>query len=115
MLDIAEELAARGGKRSDTGISAKIWCKIVDDEELDDVLKVDDELPVRPTSLEVEKHLEVLQQLTLLGWEGNQMNKFVENANTYAQSKTMKPIKQKIITLNSLERWTWSDFISSKQ
>ena len=79
---------------------------------MDDVFKVDDELPVRPTSLEVEKHLEVLQQLTLLGWEGNQMNKFVENANTYAQSKTMKPIKQKIITLSSLESWTWSAILS---
>ena len=79
---------------------------------MDDVLKVDDELPVRPTSLEVEKHLEVLQQLTLLGWEGNEMKKFVEKANTYAQSKTMKPIKQKIITLSSLESWTWSAILS---
>ena len=79
---------------------------------MDDVLEVNDELPVRPTSLEVEKHLEVLQQLTLLGWEGNEMKKFVEKANTYAQSKTMKPIKQKIITLSSLESWTWSAILS---
>ena len=79
---------------------------------MDDVLKVDDELPVRPTSLEVEKDLEVLQQLTLLGWEGNEMKKFVEKVNTYAQSKTMKPIKQKIITLSSLESWTWSAILS---
>ena len=79
---------------------------------MDDVLEVNDELPVRPTSLEVEKDLEVLQQLTLLGWEGNEMKKFVEKANTYAQSKTMKPIKQKIITLSSLESWTWSAILS---
>ena len=66
MLDINEESSASGGKRSDTDILAGIRGEIIDDEELDDVLEVKDELPVHPTSLKVDKHLEVLQQLTLL-------------------------------------------------
>ena len=89
MLDIAEELAARGGKRSDTGISAKIWCLIVDDEELDDVLEVKDESPACATDLEVEKRPEVLPQFTLFGGQGIETKKAVEKANVYSQRKTV--------------------------
>ena len=111
MLDINEELPARGGKRSDTDILAGIRGEIVDDEELDDALEVKDELPVPATSLEVEKHLEVLQQLILLCWEGNEMKKVIENGMRKGRL-CMKLIKQKDITLNSLESWTWSEILS---
>ena len=66
-------MSPSGGKRSDTDILAEIRGEIVDDEEFDDVLEVKDELPVCPARLQVDKHLEVLQQFTLLGGECNEM------------------------------------------
>ena len=63
LLDIDAELSTSGGKPSDADILAEIRGGIVDDEEADDALEVEDEPPVCPTSLEVDKDLEVLRQL----------------------------------------------------
>ena len=91
------ELSTSGGKPSDADILAEIRGEIVDDEEADDALEVEGKPPVCPTSLEVDKALEVLQQLTLFSEKGNEMREVVEKVNACAQREIMKRRKQKTI------------------
>ena len=64
MLDIDAELSTSGGKCSETDTLAEIRYEIGDEKEPDDALEVEDEPPVCPLSLVVDKVLKVLQQLT---------------------------------------------------
>ena len=115
LLDIDEELSTNGGKPSDADILAEIRGEIVDDEEADDVLEVEDEPPVCPTSLEVDKALEVLQQLTLFSEKGNEMREVVEKVNAYAQREIMKRRKQKPSTITSIKFKFYFVFCDAKR
>lgn len=89
LLDIDTELSTSGGKVSDSGIFAEARVQIVNIEEANDALEVEDESLVCPTSLEVDKALEVHQQLTLFCEIGKEMREVVK-VNTYAQREIMK-------------------------
>lgn len=65
-------------------------------EEDDDVIEVEDEPPVCPTHLEVDKTLEVFQKPTLFCKNNNKMKKVVEKVNTYAQMRVTKLRKKTI-------------------
>ena len=82
-------MSTSGGKVSDSGIFAEARVQIVNIEEANDALEVEDESPVCPTSLEVDKALEVHQQLTLFCEIGKEMREVVK-VNTYAQREITK-------------------------
>ena len=82
-------MSTSGGKVSDSGIFAEKRGQIVNIEEPNDVLEVEDESPVCPTSLELDKALEVHHQLTLFCEIGKEMREVVK-VNTYAQRENMK-------------------------
>lgn len=63
---------------------------------MDDPLEVEDEPPVCPTSLESDKTLEVLQQLTLL-LKRQRNDGSCRKSHMYAQRKIMELRKQKVI------------------
>lgn len=91
-------MSTSGGKVSDSGIFAEARVQIVNIEEANDALEVEDESLVCPTSLEVDKALEVHQQLTLFCEIGKEMREVVK-VNTYAQREIMK---KKISTIASI-------------
>ena len=97
LLDIDAELATSGGKPTDADILAELRGEPFDEGETDDALEVEDEPPICPTSLEVDKAVEVLQQLTLFCENGNEMREIVEKINVHAQREISKRRKQSTI------------------
>ena len=61
MLDIDAELANSGGKPTDADILAELRGEHFDEGETDDASEKEYEPPIFPTSLEVNKAVEVLQ------------------------------------------------------
>ena len=71
-----------------------------DEGETDAALEVEDEPPICPTSLEVDKAVEVLQQLTLFCENVNEMREIVEKINVHAQREISK--RRKVPSMISL-------------
>ena len=66
LLDIDTELSANGDKPCDAEILAEVRGEVIQGEEEDDVDVVYDEPPASPSVFQIEKAIEVLQQLALL-------------------------------------------------
>ena len=98
-MDIDAHLSTNGGKRSDAEILAEIREEIVQEEESDDISAVYDK-PQEPTSaLEVNRAIEVLQQLTQFFDERGKLREVLMKVNRYLLRAIVKPKKQ--ATLNN--------------
>ena len=98
-MDIDAQLSTNGGKRSDAEILAEIQEEIVQEEESDDISAVYDK-PQEPTSaLEVNRAIEVLQQLTQVFDERGKLREVLMKVNRYLLRAIVKPKKQ--ATLNN--------------
>ena len=94
LLNIAE-LSANGDKPSDTEVLAEVRREAIQEE--DDIDVVYEEPPTSPSAFEVEKAIEVLQQLTLFCNEGKDLREVLSKVNTYSQKARVKGKKQKTI------------------
>ena len=101
MLDIDEELSASAGKASKADSTlAEIRAKIIEEEEeASDALEIEDEPPVSPTTVEVEKSSPSHIILILFCKKGAKIRQAVEKSDAYAQREIMKQNKPKIIGL----------------
>ena len=66
-------------------------------QEEDDIDVVYEEPPTSPSAFEVEKAIEVLQQLTLFCNEEEDLREVLSKVNTYSQKAIVKGKKQKTI------------------
>lgn len=71
MLDADAELSINRGKPNNAEILAEIGRKPFDEEEMDNALKFENELAICPTSLKVDKAVEIQGLLSLLCRKGN--------------------------------------------
>ena len=84
LLDIDAELAKNREKPSDAEILAEIRGETIQEEE-DDIDFVYGEPPAPPSPFEVEKAIEVLQQVTVFCDEGEDLLEALSKGNTYSQ------------------------------
>ena len=83
LLDIDAELAKNREKPSDAEILAEIRGETIQEE--DDIDFVYGEPPAPPSAFEVEKAIEVLQQVTVFCDEGEDLLEALSKGNTYSQ------------------------------
>ena len=92
-MDVDAELLTNGDKSSDAEILAEVWGEAIQKEE-DDINVVYDESPAPSSAFELEKDMEVLQQLTLFCDEGEDLREVLCEVNTYSQRAIAKRKKQ---------------------
>ena len=90
LLDIDTELSTNGDKPCDAEILAEVGGKVIQGEEEDDVDVVYDEPPASESVFQIEKAIEVLQQLTLLWDEGDDVQEVLSKVNAFTKRYSKK-------------------------
>ena len=87
LLNIDTELSTNGDKPSDAEILAEVRGEAVQEEETDDINVVYDELPELTSALEVNRAIQVLQQLTLFCDERDNLREVLVKVKRYSQKE----------------------------
>ena len=87
LLNIDTELSTNGDKPSDAEILAEVRGEAVQEEEIDDINVVYDELPELTSALEVNRAIQVLQQLTLFCDERDNLREVLVKVKRYSQKE----------------------------
>lgn len=101
LLESDEELATSDSRPTDSDILAEVLGELSDGDENEDESELEDlgdEPPTCPASADVDKAVEVLQQLSLFCGNGEEMRKMLEKFNVHAQKELSSREKQSHIT-----------------
>eukprot|EP00794_Sanderia_malayensis_P015050 gene15050-16603_t len=100
LLEIDESLATNAGKLTDADILASIKeeASVEEDEATENEIEFEDDPPVCPTSIEVDKALETLQQFSLVCHNGAEIQETIEKIDLLTRKEYLCRKKQRTIT-----------------